>query len=187
MKISSKAEIDGALNVTFETGEKFVIFPHLGRDAKRASLMLRRTSARTIEASARMRQAAEAKFSKEERARVTKLQEFLDDDSLLPSEKEPKEKELEAIYQKHIDQTASLLATAESLKDLDPELELETDLVLFSRTTGPNGALSDPAIFDLTFAGKKHKLLDILRREIGEFNGFLEPAESPQLEKTQNG
>lgn len=166
------------LHLTTE-GYAFKVYAHPGKDATRTRRLVQKLMAPKMAAQAGMLETVRNRMTAAERDRASELQEMLQslDGTAKGSEIE---KELQGLFDKYQDQSDSLAAYADMMADLDIDQEEILDALAFKHTSvkclatdNQMRKLSDAVTFDAVFMGPASELVDSLRQEIFQFNGFL--------------
>jgi hypothetical protein len=163
-----------ALVVEIESGDKFSISKHQGKDAIRSARMIQRINSGALKIMGELRAETDRKMSADDREKMQALVEKYIADDLLDKEKKALEKEMDEISEKYEDQAAKMKAMAEIQGNIDPDIEDELDALLFKYTFAAGfGALSDASKFNDCFSGERWELIPIIRNLIVEHNNFL--------------
>lgn len=173
-------KLEGSNVLHLTTGAyHFTIYAHPGKDASRTRRLVQKLMAPKMAAQAGMLETMRSRMTADEKARVNELQELMQPLEGTDKGKEF-EKELQAIYDKYQDQSDSLAAYAAMMEDMDIDQEEILDALAFKHTKvkcpatdGVIKSLSDGATFDAVFAGPASELINEVRQEVFQFNGFL--------------
>lgn len=181
MILSNKVN-DGVLflQVKMSVGEvDFKINYHPGTEACNARRLVQKIAGPQMQAGVRLQQGAFKKMTAEEQKEFLALQ---DDLQALPkgsdSFKAVQDK-MEALIKPHYDLEEQAKMMAEISGTINLEQEKMLDDLLFAYATAvnhpllPNTSLSKKSAFDTIFRGKDSAVVDEIRNEIIEFNGFL--------------
>ncbi|MBF2051958.1 MAG: hypothetical protein IGS03_00665 [Candidatus Sericytochromatia bacterium] len=159
---------------------RFRVEPHTGRDAVRTRRQVRKLIIPQISELTAAREQVIRRMSDDDRKQYQDLSEQLQALGREASESKARlEKEITQLlntYEMGSD-LAQASARAVSLLDLDQEALL--DDLIFKHTKAAVGEmgfqpLTNPTVFDIVFSGKASNLIDDIRQEVLDFNGFLD-------------
>lgn len=182
-----KTEGSNLLHLT--TGEYlFMIYAHPGKDATRTRRLVQKLMAPQMAAQASMLESIKSRMTQTEKEKAAELQELLQ--SLDGTSKgSDTEKELQALFDKYQDQGDALDAYAKMMAGLDVDQEEILDALAFKHTKvkcpatgGIIKNLSDDSVFNDVFRGPASELVNDVRQEVFQFNGFLGKGQSSPKE-----
>lgn len=181
MILSSKVN-DGILflEVKMSVGDvTFRVNYHPGSEAVNARRLVQKIAGPQMQASIKLQQSAFKQMPKEDQDKFTSLQEDL---TALPKGSESYQgiqDQMEALIKPYYNMEDQARLMAEISSSINLEQEKMLDELLFTHAIAvnhpliANAALSKKSNFDMIFRGKDSAIVDELRNEIIEFNGFL--------------
>ena len=178
-KITSRRVDDetGMRYVTINETEDFVIVYHPGRRAIDAARMVRKLMMPQLAEGLKMRNKAVARMTAEDRAKLEELQdEYKTLADSASDEGKLLETQMNAIVERYMSDNSD--SNADAIKAMGESLNVEQeailDSILFAHTKHKGKPLSDPQQFDAVFSGPRSAMVELLRSEIIEHNGFLD-------------
>lgn len=167
----------GMKYITVNDKDDFVIGYHPGRRSIDAARMVRKLMMPTLAEGLKMRNKAVARMTAEDRQKLEEWQEkYKNLSDSASDEGKLLETQMNALIERHMSDNSD--SNADAIKAMGESLNVEQeailDGILFAHTKYKGKLLSDPQQFDSVFSGPRSAMVELLRAEIIEHNGFLD-------------